>query len=100
MLAKIQAERVLDAINTKRPITRKKKAVNEVIEPISVIQALNNAEKPLNGEDLFIAAKYPSNAEIELVEKFYLDLRSSIENGKVLDKSNADGKTYFELIIK
>ncbi|NUF65469.1 hypothetical protein PYR74_18295 [Acinetobacter bereziniae] len=74
--------------------------MNELFEPISVIQALTNAAKLLNGQDLFIAANYRSNAETELVEKFYLDLRSSIENGKVLEKSNADGKTYFKLNIK
>lgn len=99
LLAKIQAERIQDAKKTKRSITRKKKVVKDVIEPISVIQALTNSGKPLNSYDLFIAANYPSNSETELVEKFYLDLRSSIENGKVLEKSSADEKPYFELNI-
>lgn len=97
LLDRIQTEVMKEVEKPKKTIIRKRKVIKDIVEPIPVIQALINSGKPLNSYDLFIAANYPANSETELVEQFYVDLRNSIDNGKILEKSSEDGQSFFEL---
>ena len=60
--------------------------------PISVIQALKNVGKELSSEQLFIEAGYPTDADSEMVEKFLVDIRDSLNNENIERKrrSNSD----------
>ena len=63
-------------------------------ERISVVQALQDAGRELSSEELFFAASYPSDAESELVEEFFVELRDGINNGQVVKKRRSDSDWF------
>ena len=67
-------------------------------EIVSIAEALKNANKSLSGQELFIAAGYPSDATTEQLEQFFLDIREQLD--KTILRYRPDGSTqdWFEII--
>ena len=83
------AEALLEKIKIKREIlekqpklkqsTIKKKAGSHMSKQIiKVTEALKQAREPLSGQQLLIAAGYPSDSNIEQLEQFFLDIRDAL----------------------
>jgi type I restriction enzyme S subunit len=66
-------------------------------KPIDVVQALHEAGKELSGDDLFIAAGYPSDADSELIEAYFVDIRDALQENKIsrVRRGNMD---WFSLV--
>jgi type I restriction enzyme S subunit len=62
--------------------------------PQPVHATLLTALEPLTAQELFAAAGYPADAETELVERFFLDLRQALEAGTVLESKSSTENTY------
>jgi type I restriction enzyme, S subunit len=58
----------------------------KVTERKSVVQALQDAGQELSSEQLFTAAGYPSDAESELVEEFFVEVRDAILSKQIRRK--------------
>jgi type I restriction enzyme S subunit len=52
-------------------------------KPIDVVQALREAGKELSGDDLFIEAGYPSDADAELIEVYFVNIRDALRDNKI-----------------
>jgi type I restriction enzyme, S subunit len=50
----------------------------------SVLQALQELDEPITGQDLFFRCGYPEDASTEIIEHFFLNLRSCLSDGTVL----------------
>ncbi len=95
------AERLLERIKREKEksdkkeknVKKSKDIKSEVLmrpkEIIPIIEALKNAQKPLETKELFELSGYPSDAETDIVEKFFLDIREQLRNGNiVLERKN------------
>jgi type I restriction enzyme S subunit len=63
---------------------------------ISVMQALKDAGKELSSEQLFRAAGFPVDAESELVEEFFVEIRDALKN-KQLQRRREGNSDWFSL---
>ena len=89
LLERIKAER--EAI--KKQPKPKRKALNKKTgskQMIKVIEALKEAGKPLSGQQLLVAAGYPSNSTTEQLEMFFLDIRHALKVDKSIIKVERD----------
>lgn len=79
-------------------VRKKKSSSMKQQEIVSIAEALKNANKSLSGQELFIAAGYPSDATTEQLEQFFLDIREQLD--KTILRYRPDGSTqdWFELI--
>ena len=57
----------------------------------------NDKDHPLSGQELLLAAGYPNDADAETLERFYLDLRASLDAGEVIKLVRDDGQDWFAL---
>ena len=60
-----------------------------------IVQALQDAERELSSEELFFAAGYPADAELELVEDFFVELRDAMKNNQIKEK-RTDNTDWFQ----
>jgi type I restriction enzyme S subunit len=67
---------------------------------INVVEALEQAGKPLSGQQLLAAAGYPSDSSIEELERFFLDIREALVRDKAIEKlkRSDDGQDWFSLV--
>lgn len=63
---------------------------------ISLTDALGAEARALTGRQLFSAAGYPDDAPSELVERFYLELRQRIIDGRI-ERTHTQDVDMFEL---
>ena len=95
------AEALLEKIKIKREIlekqpkmkqsTVKKKAASHMSKKIiKVTEALKQAREPLSGQQLLIAAGYPSDSNTEQLEQFFLDIRNALSIEKSIIKLERD----------
>lgn len=63
---------------------------------IGVIEALQKVGNELSTEQLFQSAGYPLDAEPDLVEEFFVDLRDTLKNGRV-NKRRFNNSDWFSL---
>lgn len=73
---------------------RRKAAAMKAI--ISLTDALGAEARALTGQQLFSAAGYPDDATSELVERFYLELRQRIIDGRI-ERTHAQDLDMFAL---
>ncbi|OUE39423.1 hypothetical protein BZY95_16790 [Billgrantia desiderata SP1] len=65
---------------------------------IKVVDALKGAKKPLSGQELLAAAGYPSDADTEQLEQFFLDIRESLSAQKIVKiRRDEKGQDWFSL---
>ena len=57
---------------------------------ISIVQALQEAGKALSSEQLFAAAGFPSDAEPDLVEEFFVEIRDALKNKQITRERKGD----------
>ncbi|MBD0442652.1 hypothetical protein HPJ17_17490 [Acinetobacter baumannii] len=57
---------------------------------IKVTEALKQAGEPLSGQQLLIAAGYPSDSNTEQLEQFFLDIRNALAIEKSIVKLERD----------
>lgn len=57
---------------------------------ISIVQALQEAGKALSSDQLFAAAGFPSDAEPDLVEEFFVEIRDALKNKQITRKRKGD----------
>lgn len=65
-------------------------------QPISIVQALRDANEELSSDALFVAAGYPPDADAELVEEFLVALRTAIRSQEVT-KVRRDNQDWFSV---
>ncbi|AXV67602.1 restriction endonuclease subunit S (plasmid) [Pseudoalteromonas lipolytica] len=101
LLEKIKAEREV----TKKPPKPKHTAVKKKTgsrmskKIIEAVEALKEAKKPLNGQELLAASGYPSDSSTEQLEQFFLDIRKALTVDKSIIKLERthDGQDWFAL---
>ncbi|TPK59704.1 hypothetical protein FJ930_29135 [Mesorhizobium sp. B2-4-15] len=59
----------------------------------TLVEALAQAERPLDGQALFSAAGYPDDASVLLVEQFFLELRKALAEGSIR-RTTTDGERF------
>ncbi|HCM0401448.1 TPA: restriction endonuclease subunit S [Vibrio parahaemolyticus] len=101
------AEALLEKIKSEREVTpkpkrtaAKKKSGNRMNKKIiKVVEALKEAKKPLNGQELLAAAGYPKDSSTEQLEQFFLDIRKALNTDKSIIKleRSDDGQDWFAL---
>lgn len=101
LLKKIKAEReaLKKQPKSKRTTVQKKTGSRMSKEIIKVVDALKEAGKPLNGQQLLIATGYPSDSGIDQLEQFFLDIRKALSSKKSIVKLERgdDGQDWFAL---
>ncbi|MFS7243717.1 restriction endonuclease subunit S [Serratia proteamaculans] len=101
LLKKIKDER--EAI--KRLPKPKRSAINKKIgkhmskKIIKAVEALAQVGEPLSGQQLLVAAGYPSDSSTDDLEKFFLDMRQAltVEKSIVKLERSDDGQDWFSL---
>ena len=101
LLKKIKDER--EAI--KRLPKPKRSAIDKKIgkrmskQIIKVVEALAQVDEPLSGQQLLVAAGYPSDSNTDDLEKFFLDMRQALTVEKTIVKleRSEDGQDWFSL---
>jgi type I restriction enzyme, S subunit len=76
--------------------TKTIKADKEDVRP-GVIQALKTSGKELSAQQLFQLAGYPPEAESELVEEFFVEVRNALNNNQI-QKRRQNETDWFSLI--
>lgn len=100
LLERIKAERASVPKVTKKPRRRTGmdgSQFGKKVGPISVVLALQETNRQLSTAQLFQAAGYPSEAESEKVEDFFVDLRDAINNNQV-KKVRLNNEDWFSLV--
>ncbi len=101
LLAKIQAEReaIKKQPKPKRNAVKKKTGSRMSKQIIKIVDALKEAKKPLNGQELLAASGYPSDSNIDQLEQFFLDIREALVTEKTIVKikRDDDGEDWFAL---
>lgn len=101
LLKKIKADRevIERQPKLKRTTVKKKTSSHMSKQTIKVAEALKQAEKPLSGQQLLIAAGYPSDSSTEQLEQFFLDIRNAlaIEKSIVKLERDSDSQDWFTL---
>jgi len=93
-------EKIKEEKKNLQPIKKKwYKGVNKVKmkKIIPITSALKNAGKPLTSQELLREAGYPNDSSTEIIEKFFLDIRESLENGSI-NKTRIGSEDVFELL--
>ncbi|MFT4776219.1 MAG: type I restriction enzyme S subunit [Oleispira sp.] len=101
LLDKIKVEREIlsNQAKPKRKTTNKKTGSSMTQKIIKVVEALQQAGKPLNGQQLLAAAGYPSDSDTADLEQFFLDIREALINKKSIIKleRSGDSQDWFTL---
>jgi len=100
LLKKNKAEREILKKQPKKNSTVKKEAGSHMSKQIiKVVNALKEADRPLNGQQLLAAAGYPSDSSTDLLEQFFLDIREALTAEKSIVKleRSDDGQDWFDL---
>jgi type I restriction enzyme S subunit len=63
----------------------------------SIVQTLQEAGQELSSEQLFVAAGYPSDAESELVEEFFVEVRDALLS-KQIRRERRNNLDWFSLL--
>ncbi|MDV4319046.1 restriction endonuclease subunit S [Acinetobacter baumannii] len=92
LLERIKVERkTLKKQSKPIPNTVKKKIGSHMSKQIiKVTEALKQAGEPLSGQQLLIAAGYPSDSNTEQLEQFFLDIRNALAIEKSIVKLERD----------
>jgi type I restriction enzyme S subunit len=77
--------------------TPRSEELTQVQQPLSSVDALSNAGRPLSPQALFAAAGYPDDASVVEVEQFFIELRDALRSGKIA-RSTLDDRELFELV--
>jgi len=101
LLEKIKVEREVlsNQAKPKRKTVKKKTGSSMTQKIIKVVEALQQAGKPLNGQQLLAAAGYSSDSDTADLEQFFLDIREALISKKSivkLERSN-DSQDWFTL---
>lgn len=101
LLERIQEARVNASVQQKKPRRRSEMADKKTNrrkkgEPISIVQALSDAGQELSANDLFIEAGYPSDADSEQIEAFFVAVRDALLN-KEISKTRRHDIDWFTL---
>lgn len=65
---------------------------------ITVFDALSSSQKPLSSQQLLEAAGYPNDSSAELLERFFLDIRNSLNKNLIKkEKRDNDGQDWFKV---
>lgn len=85
LLERIRAARAKMAADIQKPRRRPamKKKSDKEFKPIDIVQALGKAGKELSGKDLFITAGYPGDADSELIETFFVNIRDALRKNEI-----------------
>ncbi|GGI93783.1 restriction endonuclease subunit S [Shewanella hanedai] len=98
LLERIKAEReaIKKQPKPKRKAFKKKTGSKQMIK---VIEALKEAGKPLSGQQLLVAAGYPSDSNTDQLETFFLDIRQAMTVDKSIVKveRSDDEQDWFAL---
>ncbi|MEP1327067.1 restriction endonuclease subunit S [Pseudophaeobacter sp.] len=71
-------------LNSAKKKAAPKKPVRKTLKMItSVVSALSEAKKALSSQQLLFASGYPINADTELMEQFFLDVRQALIDRKI-----------------
>ncbi|MDA3556355.1 restriction endonuclease subunit S [Acinetobacter sp. AOR15_HL] len=100
LLIEIQQEKKIKKLNQdkiKENVLKQNSKSKKMNEIKSVLDVLQSVRHPLSSIDLFSLANYPNDAGTELIEKFYLDLRESINQGKIKVIGDESYNCLFEL---
>jgi type I restriction enzyme S subunit len=101
LLDKIKIEREIlnNQTKSKRKSVKKKTGSSMTQKIIKVVEALQQAGKPLNGQQLLAAAGYPSDSDTADLEQFFLDIREALINKKSIVKleRSDDSQDWFTL---
>lgn len=80
-----------------KPSRRRSKARTSLMKgQIPVSQALEGTDKPIDGQKLFSLCGYPEDSSTDLIEQFFLDLRTQLQAGSIL-RLERDGSDVFVL---
>jgi type I restriction enzyme, S subunit len=66
---------------------------------VGIVQALLEAKKELSTEQLFYFAGYPNDAEAELIEDFFVDIRDALKDRKI-KKRRDNNVDWFSLVTQ
>ncbi|WP_425929977.1 restriction endonuclease subunit S [Pseudomonas sp. NyZ201] len=70
-------------------------------QPRTVVDALKESGGPLSGQQLLSAAGYPTDASVEQIEQFFLDIRAALNSEKIVKQyRDGDGQDWFALTAK
>ena len=101
LLEKIKEERAAIGMRPKpkRAASKRKTGSSMSKQTIKVVEALKQANEPLSGQQLLVAAGYSSDSSTEELEEFFLDLRESLtlERSIVKIRRTADHQDWFAL---
>ncbi len=102
LLERIRRTRANAATQTKKTSQRsdmQKKNPNpkKSSNPIQVVQTLREAGRELSGDALFVAAGYPSDADPDLIEAFFVDIRQALQDNTI-SRVRRDDVDWFSLV--
>ncbi|MFA0797687.1 restriction endonuclease subunit S [Acinetobacter baumannii] len=101
LLEKIKAERKLikKLPKPKKLAVKEKNGACMTKQIIKVTEALKQAGKPLSGQQLLVAAGYPSDSSTNQLEQFFLDIRNAltIEKSIIKLERRDDSQDWFTL---
>lgn len=95
---KIERERQKNQLKPNRKAVKKTgRSMSKKI--IHIVEALKQSGEPMSGQQLLTASGYPSNSDTELLEKFFLELRTALTYDKSIVKleRSDDGQDWFSL---
>lgn len=88
-------ERLGDGTATPAAVEVKRKYGRPKIKSIrSLVETLNAATGGLSGQELFDQSGYPEDAGTDTVERFYLELRSNLEDGRIERREVAGAELF------
>ena len=98
LIERISVGRAVKSISLKQVKNKRKEGVS--MKPINVIpifEALLLAKNPLSAQELLVAAGYPTDAETEIVERFFLDVRKELEE-KRIERTRKGNDDFFSIV--
>lgn len=87
LLERIKTEKILKKLIPKqkhRKTLQKNKEIKKMI--LSVLDTLRKEKKPLTAQNLFKKSGYPDDSDPEKIEKFFLDIKKSLDDGTIIRK--------------
>lgn len=82
----------------KKTVVQKKVGSSMSKKIIKVVEALNQAGEPLNGQQLLAASGYPNDCSTEKLEEFFLDIREALSCESIVKLNRSgDGQDWFSL---
>ncbi len=98
LLKRLSDERTIKATTLRKGASKKNGVSTMKIKSvIPVIEALRSAKKSLTAQALLAEAGYPTDAESELVERFFLDIRKELES-KHIERIRRGNDDYFSIV--